>query len=394
MFEFFRIAFEPPRMLAGSDTAEVMLYGEIVEDYGKWYKEEFPQDKSAANFDAAIKAARAGGATRLLLRINSPGGFAVQGIAMRSILAQAGFEQITVRIEGLCASAATIPATLPGARVEIAPMSEYMIHNPWAMAVGDASAMQKAVNHLRDMEASFAEMYAARTGRDAAEMQALMDAETWLTAKQAVEYGFADAITEEEKKEDEALPIAACVSPAQMRVMQSLYRRTKEAHLTVKEPVSPAPAAVAATPSGKASDATEYIHPEREESTMELREITEAQLRAENPALVESIAQAAVDAERARVQEIDELTMPGYEAMAQQAKASGQSAMDFHKALAKAQRERGTQFLAQREQETAPAVAVRGGAAEDQDSKDEIDAYAKEIADYAAKAGRRDPSMF
>ena len=107
-------------MNASDSEAEIMLYGEIIQDMPedwKWSKE----DKSAADFDKAIKAARDGGARKLLLRINSPGGIVSEAVAMRSILCAAGFENITVRIEGLCASAATIIAAIPGEHVQIAP---------------------------------------------------------------------------------------------------------------------------------------------------------------------------------------------------------------------------------------------------------------------------------
>ena len=100
------------------ELAEVMLYGEIVPDYGKWYKEYYPNDKCAADFDKDIKAVKESGAKRVLLRINSPGGIVFEAVAMRSILVNAGFEDISIRIEGLCASAATILATIPLAHVQ------------------------------------------------------------------------------------------------------------------------------------------------------------------------------------------------------------------------------------------------------------------------------------
>ena len=148
MREIFQLRFNAPRMLAGTDIAEVMLYGEITEDMPEAWKFS-KEDKSAADFDKAIKAVREAGANRLLLRINSPGGIVTEAVAMRSILASAGFEEINIRVEGLCASAATIVATLPGAHVEIAEGSEYMIHNPWTVDWGNADQLERTVAHLR-----------------------------------------------------------------------------------------------------------------------------------------------------------------------------------------------------------------------------------------------------
>ena len=126
--EMFRLRHRT-QMLAGGETAEIMLYGEIIFDMPenwKWSKE----DKSAADFDKAVKKVREDGAKNALLRINSPGGYVTEAVAMRAILVNAGFEKIDIRIEGLCASAATLLATIPGAHVTITPGSQYMIHNP------------------------------------------------------------------------------------------------------------------------------------------------------------------------------------------------------------------------------------------------------------------------
>lgn len=98
----FSLRFTAPKMNADGDEAEVMLYGEIISgmpENWKWDKE----DKSAADFDRAIKEAVRSGARKLLLRINSPGGILREAVAMRSTLNTAGFEAVTIRIEGLCA---------------------------------------------------------------------------------------------------------------------------------------------------------------------------------------------------------------------------------------------------------------------------------------------------
>lgn len=126
----FRLAFRA-NMSAESDTGELMLYGEITQNVPKWYKDNYPDDKSAIDFDKAVKDLKKAGAKKLLLRINSPGGVVNEAIAMRAIITGAGFENIDVHIEGMCASAATILASIPDAHVSIAPGSEYMIHNPW-----------------------------------------------------------------------------------------------------------------------------------------------------------------------------------------------------------------------------------------------------------------------
>ena len=102
--DLFRLQFTQPQMSADGAEAEVLLYGEIIKYRPELFKDS-PEDKSAIEFDKAIKAVREQGAKKLLLRINSPGGIVTEAIAMRSILCSAGFEAISIRIEGLCASA-------------------------------------------------------------------------------------------------------------------------------------------------------------------------------------------------------------------------------------------------------------------------------------------------
>ena len=147
----FSLRFTAPKMNADGDEAEVMLYGEIISgmpENWKWDKE----DKSAADFDRAIKEAVRSGARKLLLRINSPGGILREAVAMRSTLNTAGFETVTIRIEGLCASAATVVATLPGAHVQIAEGSEFMVHNPVCGCYGYADDMEATAAYLRKSE--------------------------------------------------------------------------------------------------------------------------------------------------------------------------------------------------------------------------------------------------
>ena len=118
---------------------------------------------------------------------------------------------------------------------------------------------------------------------------------------------------------------------------------------------------------------------------MEIMELTMEQLQSGNRALFDSVMAAGAAAERERIAEIDDLTPAGYEQMAAEAKANGMTAMDYHKAIVKAQREKGKAFIENRKAETAPSAQVTGGAAEDSDrtEADEEAKFAKDIAEYA-----------
>lgn len=391
--DIFRLAYNVHMKAENSDTAEVMLYGEIVEDGPKWWKWS-EEDKSASDFDKAIKDVLKAGAKKLLLRINSPGGVCTESVAMRSILANAGFEEINIRIEGMCASAATDIATLPGAHVAIAEGSEYMIHNPWCYALGNANELEHTIERLRNIEKMSRGFYMKRTGQAEEQIKDWMDAETWFTADQAVEYGFADEVLEAEVKGE--TPAAACVTSRVMATMRNLYKAVPE-QIAEKdaEPAAPTPTVSYEAPVAGAS--TEINQHEEEHDTMDIKDINVDQLRAENPALLEQIQQSAVAAERARQDEIDALTDPGYEELAAQAKANGTSPADFVKQLVQAKKAKGAGFMAARQQETAPAQNVPGGepASNHKTEEQEIQDNAKAVAEYAKQyAGSGNETMF
>jgi len=356
---------------ASGSEAEIMIYGEIVSDLWKWAE----SDVTALDFDKAIKEAK--GAEKLVLRINSPGGDCFQAAAMRTMLMNANIPNLEIRIEGLCASAATMLACVPGATVCMGDGSMYMIHAPWMITWGCANDLQQSVDMLRKMEADDRAIYMKRSGQDEARIKEWVDAETWFTAKEAVEYGFADEIMEGAR---------AAASANAMTLMRGMYRNVPEA--LEEEPQESAEETIQGSDGAEAGPAdvpAEINGDEGEESGMDIKDMTIEQLRQENPELFMSIANAGSEAERTRMQEIDDLTPQGMEPLGAQAKADGTSAADYLKMVVKAQREKGEQFLVNRKAETAPAQEIAGGGIEEQ-SMDEMKRNAQEIADYAKAA--------
>ena len=302
--DVFKLAFRASMSAEDPDAGELMLYGEIVQDYSKWYKENYPNDKSASDFDKAVKDLKAKGAKKLKLRINSPGGIVTEAIAMRAILTGAGFENISIRIEGMCASAATLIASIPGAHVEITPGSEYMIHNPWTFAWGTASDIEKTVDHLHQLEATSRGFYAQRSGQTDEKIKEWMDAETWFTAEQAVEYGFCDTVASESAAE--LMPAAACVTAREMAVMKDIYKSIPGGIFERLEDAGRSPLEKISNGEPDSGEPAE-INSHKEECAMEISELTMEQLREGNPALFDQVKQEAVKAERERLEEIDAL---------------------------------------------------------------------------------------
>ena len=390
--ERFRLRYDL-RMSAEQTHADVLIYGEICEDWWKWTE----ADISALDFDKLLKDAKAKGVKTLTLRINSPGGDVNQAVAMRTMLMNSGMEEIKISIEGMCASAATLIACLPGAHVTMSEGSEYMIHNPRSGAYGEARTLEANALRLRNTEKETAAIYARKSGQSEEDIRGWMDAETWMTAKVAQERGFVDTVLEEE-------PIVASVSGRTMAAMRRMYAHIPEGVKEHADDVSNGnkPNISNTKPTVAAGDVTENknLH-EEEENTMEIKDITLEQLRTENPTLHGQIMQAGAQQERERIQEIDDLTPAGddYAEMAATAKRSGTTAMDFHKQIVKHQREKGQKFLSQRQIETAPADKIEGGDPKMNDGKtekQEMDGHAKEMAELAKgmRYGGLDGNMY
>lgn len=147
--------------------------------------------------------------------INSPGGDCVAAAQIYNMLSNyAG--KVTMKIDGIAASAASVIA-MAGDTVLVSPVSMMMIHNPATIAWGDSAEMQKAIAMLDEVKESIINAYEIKTGLDRRKLSKLMDAETWMDANSAVEYGFADEIMRRNTAEDMAVPaVSMMYSPAQV----------------------------------------------------------------------------------------------------------------------------------------------------------------------------------
>ncbi len=130
--------------------------------------------------------------------INSPGGDCIAASRIYSLLMDYK-GNITVKIDGIAASAASVIA-MAGTKVLMAPTALMMVHNPATMAFGDHAEMQKAIEMLDEVKESIINAYEIKTGKSRASLSHLMDDETWMNAKKAIELGFADGMLEDEKK--------------------------------------------------------------------------------------------------------------------------------------------------------------------------------------------------
>ena len=171
-------------------SAERVLefYGTIAEE--SWYDD----DITPAMFKEELFA----GSGPITIWISSPGGDCIAASQIYSMLMDYKGD-ITVKIDGIAASAASVIA-MAGTKVLMAPTAVMMVHNPATMAFGDHVEMEKAIEMLSEVKESIINAYEIKTGLPRKQLAKMMDNTTWMNANKAVEFGFADDILTDEKR--------------------------------------------------------------------------------------------------------------------------------------------------------------------------------------------------
>ena len=134
--------------------------------------------------------------------INSPGGDVFAAAQIYNMLMDYT-GQVTVKIDGIAASAASVIA-MAGGEVHMSPVSMMMIHNPATIAWGDSEEMLRAKAMLDEVKESIINAYELKTSQSRVKLAHMMDDESWMNANKAVELGFADKImfSDEAQPED------------------------------------------------------------------------------------------------------------------------------------------------------------------------------------------------
>ncbi len=174
------------RDAAESESGEVELefFGPISE-YTWWGDEITP---AAFKKDLYSK----GGGNPVTVLVNSPGGEVIAASVIRSTL-QEYPGNVTADIIGLAASAATIMVT--GAdHIRMRESALFMIHDPSMLTYGNIDEIKQALALLNTVKDSIIETYQTKTGMDAAKLAKMMTNTTWMTAKEAKDFGFVDEV--------------------------------------------------------------------------------------------------------------------------------------------------------------------------------------------------------
>ncbi|WP_084413194.1 head maturation protease, ClpP-related [Desulfovirgula thermocuniculi] len=176
----FRAATDNPNI------GELLLYGTIGSE--TWWGDEVTPKQFKADLDAL------GNVEEIRVFINSDGGDLFAGQAIYSMLKRHKAKK-TVYIDGLAASVASAIA-MAGDVVYMPRNAMMMIHNPWTIAMGTAEDFRKLADDMDRIRETLITVYQDKSGLERERIIEMMDAETWLTAEEAVELGFADEIEE------------------------------------------------------------------------------------------------------------------------------------------------------------------------------------------------------
>ena len=158
------------------------LYGTIAEE--SW----FDDDVTPQMFREELFS----GEGDVVIFLNSPGGDCVAASQIYTMLVEYK-GTVTVKIDGIAASAASVIA-MAGDTVLMAPTGMMFVHNPMTAAFGNKAEMEKAIEMLEEVKESIINAYERKTGLSRQKLSNLMDSDTWMNARRAIELGFVDGM--------------------------------------------------------------------------------------------------------------------------------------------------------------------------------------------------------
>lgn len=294
---------------------KINVKGPIIGDGEQWIYDWFGiPATSPSKVNRVIEQALQNNVAALDVSINSGGGSVFSASEIYTELRK--FQgDVRIEIVGLAASAASVIA-MAGTSVKMSPTASLMIHNAMASTDGDYREMDATSELLQKVNQSIVSTYLQKTGKTQDELKAMMDKETWMTAPEAKELGFIDEIMFEQTVDAVAnIEVPELVNGMlpkevidKMRVQLANNKELIVTNSTGAKPVN------------KGGN-----------KKMDLET-----LKNEHPDLVKELVQAAVKNERTRIQEIENIAVPGAEEIIKAAKfetgiTAGETAMEILK---------------------------------------------------------------
>lgn len=137
------------------------------------------------------------------LRVNSPGGSVDMGISIMGAIKRHG--KVIAHVDALGASIASV-FPLAANKVLISKGAKMMIHEPWTIELGNAKTLRKTAEVLDKYNADIAELYQEKTGKPIKKIFEMLEAETWFTAQESIDFGLASSIDPNAPDEEPVAP--------------------------------------------------------------------------------------------------------------------------------------------------------------------------------------------
>ena len=342
------------------DAAELTLYGDIVESRPiDWWTDE-PVEGNFIVLDEFLEDLnQVQGCKKLTIRMNSYGGDAGVSVTIHNRLRELSRNgtEITCVVDGVAMSGGSL-IMCAADQVGVNPSSLVMIHKCWCFIFGgyNADELRHAAESNDAYDRAQAAIYARKTGMEEDRILEMMAETTYLTGLDAVNFGFADYLLEDA----EETPISASAD------RRFLFAQGRKIHLapgmTIPEDIP------TITPEAAATTAPDVINTMPEEPGEGGNAMTLEELRQEHPELVSEIEASvshndAVEAERQRIREIDQIAGLFSDALVEEAKyGSPCTAQEMSYRAAQQAAQQGRSFLASLETDGQESGAQEVGA--------------------------------
>ena len=199
------------------DTTELLIHGDIVSL--TWFESD------VSSFDIGEELAKID-TSNLVVRINSYGGEAAVGLAIYNLLKTFKGKVTTIN-DGFACSAASV--IFMAGQERVMPLSSVlMIHNAWTIGQGDSNDFRKLADDLEKITQPCIAVYKENSKLSETEIKKMLDREEWITADEALAYGFATRIYENGPRQS-----------TESNVVHKLVMKTKELEKRLEEKQQP-----------------------------------------------------------------------------------------------------------------------------------------------------------
>ena len=226
------------KQAAAPNTLDLYIYGDVEGDYWDWWEGWVKSETSATSFRDELQ--KYSDITQINLFINSYGGSVFEGTAIYSQLMRHPAKK-TAYIDGFACSIASVIA-MACDEIVMPRNTMMMIHNMWMGVYGNAAELRKAADDLDTINAAGRQAYLSKAGDKLSEEKLIemMDAETWLTAAECIEFGLADRFADNDADLSAANAILQKVNGninQQIKFNKNLAAQLRELATDIPKPV-------------------------------------------------------------------------------------------------------------------------------------------------------------